>query len=145
MIKLNPATVKYFLIMSNFITNKVEGNSLTPAEWNQLQDINNFISSAGLTADINDLNQIAKSIANYSAISNYYNDNGTVNNYTLSAINNYKSPTGYIAGMIIRFITVNANTTTTPIVNVAEPLLTGLAFLIPTQVSFIVIVSLRPL
>ena len=105
--------------MSSFTTNKVEGSSLAPSEWNQLQDINNLISSAGLTADVNDLNQISKAVANYSAVGNYYNDNGTANNYTLSPIDNFKAPAKYFEGMSVRFITTNANTTTTPVINVA--------------------------
>lgn len=105
--------------MSNFLSNKVDGSTLAPAEWNQFQDVNNLISSVGLTPASDDVHQLAKAVANYSAVGNYYNDNGTGNNYILSPIDNFRAPTEYINGMVVRFITTNANTTATPIINVA--------------------------
>ena len=106
--------------MSNLIVNKQNDvSTLDASEWNQFAEINNLISSAGITPDGSVLNQVAKSIANYSNASNFFIENGTVNNYTLTANNNFLAPTSYIAGMVIRFITTNANTTTTPTVNLA--------------------------
>lgn len=104
--------------MSNLIVNKQDDiSTLSASEYNQFAEINNLISSAGITADANVLNQVAKSVANYSNASNFFTENGTVNNYTLIANNNFLAPTAYITGMVIRFITTNANTTTTPTVN----------------------------
>ena len=101
-----------------FIVNKQNDvSTLDASEWNQFAEINNFLVSAGITPDGSVLNQIAKGIANYSSASNFFAENGTVNNYTLIANNNFLAPTAYIAGMVIRFITTNANTTTTPTVN----------------------------
>ena len=106
--------------MSNLIVNKQDGiSTLTASEYNQFAEINNLISSAGITADANVLNQVAKSVANYSNASNFFTENGTVNNYTLIASGSFLAPTSYINGMVIRFITTNANTTTTPNVNLA--------------------------
>ena len=104
--------------MSNLIVNKQDDiSTLSASEYNQFTEINNLISSAGITADANVLNQVAKSVANYSNASNFFTENGTVNNYVLIASGSFLAPTSYINGMVIRFITANANTTTTPTVN----------------------------
>jgi len=105
--------------MSNFIINKVEGDTLQPLEWNQLAELNNLITSSGQSLDANLVDQIAKAIANYTNSGNFYTENGVANAYTLIASGSFKAPTAYINGMVIRFITTNANTTTTPIVNLA--------------------------
>ena len=106
--------------MSNLAVNKQDDiSTLSASEYNQFAEINNLISSAGITADANVLNQVAKSVANYSNASNFFTENGTVNNYTLIASGSFLAPTSYINGMVIRFITTNANTTTTPTVNLA--------------------------
>lgn len=103
-----------------FIVNKQNDvSTLDASEWNQFAEINNFLVSAGITPDGSVLNQIAKGVANYSSASNFFAENGTVNNYTLIANNNFLAPTSYITGMVIRFITANTNTTTTPTVNLA--------------------------
>lgn len=107
--------------MSNLIVNKQDNISvLSASEYNQFAEINNLISSAGITADANVLNQVAKSVANYSNASNFFTENGTANNYTLIASGSFLAPTSYINGMVIRFITTNANTTTTPTVNLNQ-------------------------
>ena len=106
--------------MSNFITNKQDGVSTLGAdEWNQIAEINNLILSGGLTPDATVINQVAKSIANLVSSANFFTENGTANNYTLIASGSFIAPTSYISGMVIRFITTNANTTTTPTVNLA--------------------------
>lgn len=106
--------------MSNFITNKQDGVSTLGAnEWNQIAEINNLILSGGLALDTNVVNQAAKSIANQISSANFFTENGTTNNYTLIASGSFIAPTSYINGMIIRFITTNANTTTTPTINLA--------------------------
>jgi len=106
--------------MSNLAVNKQDDiSTLSASEYNQFAEINNLISSAGITADANVLNQVAKSVANYSNASNFFTENGTVNNYILIASGSFLAPTSYINGMVIRFITTNANTTTTPTVNLA--------------------------
>ena len=105
--------------MSNFLINKVEGDTLQPLEWNQLAELNNLITSSGQSLDANVLEQIAKAIANYVNSGNFYTENGVANSYTLIGAGSFKTPTAYINGMVVRFITTNANTTTTPIVNLA--------------------------
>ena len=106
--------------MSNFNINKQDGVSTLGAnEWNQIAEINNLILSGGLTPDTNVVNQVAKSIANLVSSANFFTENGTANNYTLIASGSFVAPTSYINGMVIRFITTNANTTTTPTVNLA--------------------------
>lgn len=105
--------------MSNILVNKVEGDTLQAVEWNQLAEINNLITSSGQSLDVNILEQVAKSVANYTNSGNFYTENGVANSYTLIASGSFKTPTAYINGMVIRFITTNANTTTTPIVNLA--------------------------
>jgi hypothetical protein len=106
--------------MSNFITNKQDGVSTLGAdEWNQIAEINNLITSSGQSLDVNLTDQVAKAIANYVNSGNFYTENGVANAYTLIASGNFKAPTAYINGMVVRFITTNANTTTTPTINVA--------------------------
>ena len=105
--------------MSNFITNKVEGDTLEALEWNQLAELNNLITSSGQSLDANVLEQVAKAIANYTNSGNFYIENGVANAYTLIASGSFKAPTSYTAGMVVRFITTNANTTTTPTINLA--------------------------
>jgi len=106
--------------MSNFITNKQDGVSTLGAdEWNQIAEINNLITSSGQSLDVNLTDQVAKAIANYVNSGNFYTENGVANAYTLVASGSFKAPTAYINGMVVRFITTNANTTTTPTINVA--------------------------
>ncbi len=105
--------------MSNILVNKVEGDTLQALEWNQLAEINNLILSSGQSLDANVLEQVAKAVANYTNSGNFYTENGVANNYTLIGAGSFKTPTAYINGMVIRFITTNANTTTTPIINLA--------------------------
>jgi hypothetical protein len=85
-------------------------SQLDASEWNSLADINNLMISAGITPDLNNVNQINKAVANYVAVSDCYTDSGIANAYVLTPINNFQAPTSYIEGMKIRFITSNANT-----------------------------------
>jgi hypothetical protein len=97
--------------MSNFNTDKIDGVSLLNAdEWNQIQDLENLITSSGQTPNTSLINQIPQAVANYVAIADCYTDSGTANNYILTSINTFKSPTAYVDGMRVRFITANANT-----------------------------------
>jgi len=105
--------------MSNILVNKVEGDTLQALEWNQLAEINNLITSSGQSLDANVLEQVAKAVANYVNSGNFYTENGVANSYTLIGTGSFKTPTAYRDGMVIRFITTNANTTTTPIINLA--------------------------
>jgi len=105
--------------MSNFLVNKVEGDTLEALEWNQLAEINNLILSSGQTLDGNTLEQVAKAVANYVNSGNFYTENGVANAYTLVASGSFKAPTSYANGMVVRFITTNANTLSTATINVA--------------------------
>jgi hypothetical protein len=96
--------------MSNFNTNKINGSTLEADEWNQLQDLKNLVSTSGINPDTSLLNQIPQAVSNYVAIASFYTDNGIANAYNLTPINNFKSPTQYITGMLVRFRTANPNT-----------------------------------
>ncbi|MCE2688190.1 MAG: hypothetical protein LW595_06585, partial [Rickettsiales bacterium] len=96
--------------MSNFNTNKINGSTLEAHEWNLLQDLKNLVSTSGINPDTSLLNQIPQAVSNYVAIASFYTDNGIANAYNLTPINNFKSPTQYITGMLVRFRTANPNT-----------------------------------
>lgn len=102
--------------MSDFNTSKVDGNTVGSAEWNQLSDVDNLISTSGLTPSTSNLEQIAIASARYSSAGNFYTDGGTANTYVLSPVSPFKSSVsatsgeGYFNGMVIRFRAGNANT-----------------------------------
>lgn len=102
--------------MADFTTSKVDGNTVAAIEWNQLADLDNLTSSAGLTPSTSNLNQTAISSARYSSAGNYFTDSGTANAYVLSSVSPFNSPVsatageGYFVGMRIRFRAGNNNT-----------------------------------
>jgi hypothetical protein len=104
--------------MADFNTSKQDGqgNTVAAAEWNQLADVDNFTTSAGLTPSTTNLNQLGISSARYSSAGNYFTDSGTANAYVLSSVSPFNSPVsatageGYFVGMKIRFRAGNANT-----------------------------------
>lgn len=94
------------------IPTKVDGTStLAAAEFNQIPlELTNAIASAGLTPSNGDLNQLAKALAAYTALANFYTDSGSADTYVLTALGSLKSPTTYSNGMRVRFRPGNTNT-----------------------------------
>jgi len=93
--------------MSDFITNKINGQTVSASEWNQLNEIDNVISTAGITPSDAVSTQQANAIARYSAGSTFYTDSGSANTYILTSINGFATPVlsgaGYFNGMEVRF------------------------------------------
>jgi hypothetical protein len=93
--------------MSDFITNKVNGQTVSASEWNQLNEIDNVISTAGITPSDATTTQQANAIARYSAGSTFYTDSGSANTYILTSANGFStavlSGAGYFNGMEVRF------------------------------------------
>lgn len=102
--------------MSDINTSKVDGNTVSASEFNQLAEIDNLISTSGQTPSTTNLEQISIGSARYSSAGQFYTDGGTANAYVLSPVSPFKSPVsatageGYFNGMIIRFRAGNANT-----------------------------------
>ena len=99
--------------MSDINTSKVDGNTVSASEFNQLAEINNLISTSGQTPSTTNLEQQAIASARYSSAGNFFTDSGTANAYVLSPVSPFKSPVSsvitetYFNGMVIRFITPN--------------------------------------
>lgn len=102
--------------MSDINTSKVDGNTVSASEFNQLAEINNLISTSGQTPSTTNTQQISIGSARYSSAGQFYTDGGTANAYVLSPVSPFKSPVsatageGYFNGMIICFRAGNANT-----------------------------------
>lgn len=101
--------------MSDINTSKVDGNTVSASEFNQLAEIDNLISTSGQTPSTANLEQQSIASARYSSAGNFFTDSGTANAYVLSPVSPYKSPVsstvgeGYFNGMVIRFRAGNAN------------------------------------
>jgi hypothetical protein len=93
--------------MANFITNKVTGQTVSAPEWNQLNEINNILLTAGITPSDAVTTQLANAVARYSAGSTFYTDSGSANTYILTSSNGFSTPVlsgaGYFNGMQVRF------------------------------------------
>ena len=100
--------------MSDINTSKVDGNTVSASEFNQLAEIDNLISTSGQTPSTGNLEQQAIASARYSSAGNFFTDSGTANAYVLSPVSPFKSPVsstageGYYNGMVIRFRAGNA-------------------------------------
>jgi hypothetical protein len=99
--------------MANFITNKQTGQNLSAPEWNQFNEINNLLLTAGITPSDAVTTQMANAVARYSAGSTFYTDSGAANTYILTSSNGFATPVlngaGYFNGMTIVFRAGNAN------------------------------------
>lgn len=101
--------------MSDINTSKVDGNTVSASEFNQLAEIDNLISTSGQTPSTANLEQQSIASARYSSAGNFFTDSGTANAYVLSPVSPFKSPVsstageGYFNGMVIRFRAGNAN------------------------------------
>lgn len=90
---------------------KYDDDDLLPEEWNSIiTEMKNFVTSSDTDLSADDNYQIAKAIASYAMMADFYIDSGTVNNYILSTSNRFKSPTEYKNGMRVRFQVLNTNT-----------------------------------
>lgn len=93
------------------LNDKVSGNSLTAAEWNQVpSEIQNVIESLGISLSGADLEQLGKAIAGYVANGDFYTDSGVSDAYVLTPVGLKKSPPAYTDGSRIRFYAGNSNT-----------------------------------
>lgn len=102
--------------MSDINTSKVDGNTVSASEFNQLAEIDNLIYTSGQTPSISNLEQISIGSARYSSAGEFFTDSGTANAYVLSPVSPFKSPVSatagesYFNGMVICFRAGNANT-----------------------------------
>lgn len=96
--------------MADFTTTKVNNNTVSATEWNQLADIDNAIISSGQTPATGDLGQLGKSMATYGGGGNFYTESGAANAYVLAPKGSLESPDAYFDGMIVKFRAGNAST-----------------------------------
>ena len=102
------------------IVTKATGDSLTAGEFNQIPDeLENLISSSGISPSDLDLQQVAKSIAQYSSDGNFYNATGTANAIVLDVVSPRIAPVSLTNGFKARFKAFADNTGTCTI-NVAN-------------------------
>ena len=93
------------------LNDKVTGNTLTAAEWNEVpSEIQNVIEGLGIALSGADLNQLGKAIAGYVANGAFYTDGGAADAYVLTQIGSKQAPTAYTDGMAVEFIPDNTNT-----------------------------------
>lgn len=102
--------------MASLNTSKVDGNTVSSSEYNQLAEVNNFITNTGQTPSTTNLQQMGIGASRYSSAGQYFEDSGIANAYVLSPVSPFKSPVsstageGYFSGLQITFKTANANT-----------------------------------
>lgn len=102
--------------MSDINTSKVDGNTISASEFNQLAEIDNLISTSGQTPSLTNLEQISTGSARYSSAGQFYTDSGIANAYVLSPVSPFKSPVsatageGYFNGMVVIYRPGNPNT-----------------------------------
>ena len=93
------------------LNDKITGNTLTAAEWNEVpSEIQNVIEALAITLSSGDLNQLGKAIAGYVANGTFYTDSGIANAYVLSVIGSKQRAPAYTNGFRISFLAGNENT-----------------------------------
>lgn len=93
------------------IATKVTGNNLTADEFNDIPtELENAITSAGITLSGADLTQLSKAIAHYVSNSSFYTDTGAADVYLGTVIGTNQSPPAYVNGMEVEFVVGNTNT-----------------------------------
>lgn len=93
------------------IPHKVTGDQLTADEFNDIPaELENAITSIGLSLSAGDLYQLAKTIASYVAVGDFYQDTGTANAYILNQASPIQAPQAYLDGMRVRFRINETNT-----------------------------------
>lgn len=102
------------------IATKTTGSSLTADEFNDIPtELENAITSTGITLSAADLTQLSQAISVYAAGGAFYTDSGSSTLYQLTPIGSKVAPPDYFTGMSVSFVPGSTNTTTTPSVNVA--------------------------
>lgn len=102
------------------LNDKITGNTLTAAEWNEVpSEIQNVIEALGITLSSGDLNQLGKAIAGYVANGIFYTDSGIADAYVLIKIGLKQTATAYADGFFASFIAGNPGTGGAATVNVA--------------------------
>lgn len=103
--------------MASLNTSKVDGNTVSASEWNQLAEINNLVINTGQTPSNGNLQQIGIASARYASAGQHFEDSSaSANAYILSPVSPFRSPVSstagedYFIGMRITFKTANANT-----------------------------------
>jgi len=92
------------------IPTKVDGETVSASIFNQqVDELENVITSSGITLSNADLTQLAKAIANYAGQINYCLDTGAANAYVCNVQGTFKASTALTAGLTIRFRAANAN------------------------------------
>jgi len=90
---------------------KNPGDQLFSAEWNDVaEELENIITSTGITLSASDLTQLSKAVTNYVAESSYYVDSGITNAYVVNPLGTLSPITSYKVGTWVRFSTTNPNT-----------------------------------
>lgn len=93
------------------LPHKVTGDDLTADEFNDIpEEEENLITSTGQTLSAGDLHQIAKAVATYAAVGDFYNDSGAANAYVLNPLASFLAPIQYWDGMRVRFRISHTNT-----------------------------------
>ena len=93
------------------IVTKATGDSLTAGEFNQIPDeLENLITSGGISPSDLDLQQVAKTIAQYCSDGNFYVASGTANAIILSTNGTRIPPVALTNGFKARFKAVADNT-----------------------------------
>ena len=80
------------------ITDQVLGGQLQHTEFNSFKnDVQNAITSTGQTLSGADLDQVAKTMASYAAVSTFYTDSGAADAYVLTVIGSHEAPNAVAA------------------------------------------------
>jgi len=94
------------------IPTKNPGDQYTSSEFNATNDdLKNAVTATAQTLGSGDPRQISKSMSNYTALGDFYNDTGTSNAYVLNVVAPKDGPTSLENGLRARFIAANSNTT----------------------------------
>ena len=91
---------------------KVIGSQLTANEFNDglMTEAKNAVTSTGQILTSADLNQLSKSMANYSTAATYFLDSGIANSYIVNTLNPLQGPTQYFNGMTVHTLPNITNT-----------------------------------
>lgn len=94
------------------LSNKIDGNSIPAADWNQSQaELKNVITSAGISLDGSDLAQLGQAIAALGMGNAYYIDqNVGADVYDLLAVSGREAADAYVDGLYVMFRPLNAST-----------------------------------
>ena len=93
------------------LTGKVTGSPFPPSQWNQLpKEIQNVITSTGLSLSGGDLEQFVKSLMQYVNSGTFGIDSGVADAYVLNTVGTFSNPHSFKDGFTVRFIATNTNT-----------------------------------